>query len=125
MLTDQSISKSDRIENFTFRSINSQSTITVGDITLSVDTGKAKVLGKQLHLRPMEFRLLHFFMNNAELVQTRKDLLKQVWEKEELVGERTIDVHIRRLRASLEPFGLDRLIETVYTRGYRFSGGQQ
>jgi len=124
MLTIHRINEPERSRNYFFQPDIGQSTITVGGLTLFPDSGKATVLGKPLHLRPMEFRLLHFFMNNADRVQTRTDLLKRVWD-DEVVGERTIDVHIRRLRASLEPFGLDKLIETVYTRGYRFSRGQQ
>jgi two-component system phosphate regulon response regulator PhoB len=72
-------------------------------------------------LGPTEFRLLHFFMTHAERVYNRPQLLDQVWGTQVFVEERTVDVHIRRLRAALEPFEMDRLIQTVRGSGYRFS----
>ena len=74
-----------------------------------------------LDLGPTEFRLLHFFMTHAERVHSRAQLLVQVWGDHVFVEERTVDVHIRRLRKALEPTGHDRLIETVRGSGYRFS----
>ena len=70
---------------------------------------------------PTEFRLLHFFMTHAERVYSRTQLLDQVWGTQVFVEERTVDVHIRRLRAALEPAGMDSLIQTVRGSGYRFS----
>ena len=77
--------------------------------------------GEALDLGPTEFRLLHFFMTHIERVHTRAQLLDQVWGDHIFVEERTVDVHIRRLRASLEATGHDRLIQTVRGTGYRFS----
>ena len=77
--------------------------------------------GKPIELGPTEFRLLHFFMTHAERVHSRSQLLDQVWGDHVFVEERTVDVHIRRLRASLEATGHDRLIQTVRGTGYRFS----
>jgi two-component system phosphate regulon response regulator PhoB len=77
--------------------------------------------GKALDLGPTEFRLLHFFMTHTERVHSRTQLLDQVWGDHVFVEERTVDVHIRRLRASLELSGHDRLIQTVRGSGYRFS----
>jgi two-component system phosphate regulon response regulator PhoB len=77
--------------------------------------------GKALELGPTEFRLLHFFMTHTERVHSRTQLLDQVWGDHVFVEERTVDVHIRRLRASLELTGHDRLIQTVRGSGYRFS----
>ena len=77
--------------------------------------------GKPLDLGPTEFRLLHFFMTHTERVHSRAQLLDQVWGDHVFVEERTVDVHIRRLRASLELSGHDRLIQTVRGSGYRFS----
>jgi two-component system phosphate regulon response regulator PhoB len=74
-----------------------------------------------LDLGPTEFRLLHFFMTHAERVHSRAQLLDQVWGDHVFEEERTVDVHIRRLRKALEPTGHDRLIETVRGSGYRFS----
>ena len=77
--------------------------------------------GRQLDLGPTEFRLLHFFMTHQERVFNRTMLLDQVWGDHVFVEERTVDVHIRRLRAVLESTGHDRLIQTVRGSGYRFS----
>ena len=77
--------------------------------------------GQPLDLGPTEFRLLHFLMTHPERVHSRGQLLDQVWGDHVFVEERTVDVHIRRLRASLEAGGYDRLIQTVRGSGYRFS----
>ena len=77
--------------------------------------------GRPLALGPTEFRLLHFLMTHAERVYSRAQLLDQVWGDHVFVEERTVDVHIRRLRKALEDTGHDRLIETVRGAGYRFS----
>ncbi len=77
--------------------------------------------GRQLSLGPTEFRLLHFLMTHAERVYSRTQLLDQVWGDHVFVEERTVDVHIRRLRKALEASGHDRLIQTVRSAGYRFS----
>ncbi|MGQ0800988.1 MAG: phosphate regulon transcriptional regulator PhoB [Pseudomarimonas sp.] len=70
---------------------------------------------------PTEYRLLHFFMTHAERVYSRTQLLDHVWGGNVYVEERTVDVHIRRLRKTLEPHRLDALIQTVRGAGYRFS----
>jgi two-component system phosphate regulon response regulator PhoB len=72
-------------------------------------------------LGPTEYRMLAFFMTHPERVYTREQLLDRVWGGNVYVEERTIDVHIRRLRKALEEFGHDRLIQTVRGSGYRFS----
>jgi two-component system phosphate regulon response regulator PhoB len=77
--------------------------------------------GMALVLGPTEFRLLHFFMTHAERVHTRAQLLDQVWGDHVFVEERTVDVHIRRLRKALEATGHDALVETVRGTGYRFT----
>ena len=81
--------------------------VTAGDVAL--------VLG------PTEFRLLHYLMTHAERVHSRVQLLDQVWGDHVFVEERTVDVHIRRLRKALEPTGHDRLVQTVRGSGYRLS----
>jgi two-component system phosphate regulon response regulator PhoB len=70
---------------------------------------------------PTEYRLLHFFMTHAERVYSRAQLLDHVWGGSVYVEERTVDVHIRRLRQTLQPWKLDGLIQTVRGAGYRFS----
>ena len=77
--------------------------------------------GSVLTLGPSEFKLLHFLMTHAERVHSRAQLLDHVWGDHVFVEERTVDVHIRRLRKALEPSGHDRLVETVRGSGYRFS----
>ena len=78
--------------------------------------------GKDLRLGPTEFKLLHFFMTHPERVYSRVQLLDHVWGDHVFVEERTVDVHIRRLRQALEPTGHERLIETVRGSGYRLHG---
>ena len=76
--------------------------------------------GQVVELGPTEFRLLHFFMTHPERIYTRAQLLDQVWGDHVFIEERTIDVHIRRLRKELEPTGHDRLVDTVRGSGYGF-----
>ncbi len=72
-------------------------------------------------LGPTEYRLLHFFMSHPERVYTRAQVLDHVWGGSVYIEERTVDVHIRRLRKALEPFALDSLVQTVRGTGYRLS----
>lgn len=75
----------------------------------------------RIDLGPTEFRLLHYFMVHPEQVSSRGQLIDNVWGNNAYVEERTVDVHIRRLRAALAPSGHDRMIQTVRGIGYRFS----
>jgi two-component system phosphate regulon response regulator PhoB len=84
-------------------------------------THRVTVHGRHLDLGPTEFRLLHFFMTHPERVHARERLLNGVWGDNVYVEERTVDVHIRRLRKALAASGHDRLIQTVRGSGYRFS----
>jgi len=93
----------------------------VGDLELSPITHRVMAKGRKITLGPTEFRLLHFFMTHTERVYSRTQLLDQVWGTQVFVEERTVDVHIRRLRAALEAQGLDKFIQTVRGSGYRFS----
>jgi two-component system, OmpR family, phosphate regulon response regulator PhoB len=77
--------------------------------------------GQPVSLGPTEYRLLHFFMTHPERVYSRTQLLDHVWGGTVYVEERTVDVQIRRLRKALEPSGLEDLIQTVRSAGYRFS----
>ncbi|PQO11908.1 DNA-binding response regulator, partial [Shigella flexneri] len=74
-----------------------------------------------LEMGPTEFKLLHFFMTHPERVYSREQLLNHVWGTNVYVEDRTVDVHIRRLRKALEPGGHDRMVQTVRGTGYRFS----
>ena len=78
----------------------------------------------ELSLGPTEYRLLHFFMTHADRVYTRSQLLDQVWGGGVYVEERTVDVHIRRLRKALAPAGADAMVQTVRGAGYRFSAAR-
>lgn len=90
---------------------------------LSIDTSSQRVMvgDSQITMSSTEYRLLHFFMSHAERVYTRSQLLDHVWGGNVYIDERTVDVHIRRLRKVLAPFGVDGLIQTVRGTGYRFS----
>jgi two-component system phosphate regulon response regulator PhoB len=77
--------------------------------------------GKPVDLGPTEFRLLHFFITHPERVYSRAQLLDQVWGDDVFVEERTVDVHIRRLRLALEVSAHDFMVQTVRGAGYRFS----
>ncbi len=92
-----------------------------GGLSLDPVTHRVTTANKTLNLGPTEFRLLHFFMTHPERVHSRERLLNGVWGNNVYVEERTVDVHIRRLRKILTPTGHDRLIQTVRGTGYRFS----
>ena len=76
---------------------------------------------KPILLGPTEYRLLQFFMSHPERVHSRASLLDQVWGSDVYIEERTVDVHIKRLRAALAPMDCDRFIETVRGSGYRIT----
>ena len=77
--------------------------------------------GETIRTGPTEFRMLHFFMSHPERVFTRGQLLDRVWGRGVYIEERTVDVHIRRLRKVLAGHGFDRFVQTVHGTGYRFS----
>ncbi|GIX37595.1 phosphate regulon transcriptional regulator PhoB [Silanimonas lenta] len=96
----------------------------------SVQVGRLRIDGaahrvyagdEPIHVGPTEYRLLHFFMTHTDRVYTRAQLLDHVWGGNVYVEERTVDVHIRRLRKALEPQQLDGMVQTVRGSGYRFS----
>lgn len=95
--------------------------IKIGTLTLDPATHRVTGDDHNLTVGPTEFRLLHFFMTHTERVFSRAQLLDQVWGDHVFVEERTVDVHIRRLRKALEPTGHDSHIETVRGAGYRFA----
>lgn len=98
-----------------------QGLIEVAGLCLDPGTYRVTANGESIDISPMEFRLLHFFISHPERVYTRTQLLDQVWGENVYVEERTVDVHIRRLRKTLQPYGHDGLIQTVRSFGYRFS----
>ena len=95
--------------------------IELGDLLLDTASQRVRIGGEELHLGPTEFRLLRFFMTHPERVYSRSQILDRVWGGNVYIEERTVDVHIRRLRKALEPSGHDHVLQTVRGSGYRFS----
>ena len=98
--------------------------IEIGGLRLDSATHRVTARDNEVALGPTEFRLLHFLMTHSERVHTRSQLLDQVWGDHVFVEDRTVDVHIRRLRKALEPVSKDTLVQTVRGSGYRLSAGQ-
>ncbi|HLT92730.1 MAG TPA: phosphate regulon transcriptional regulator PhoB [Woeseiaceae bacterium] len=92
-----------------------------GRLVLNVTSHRVTAAGEEVSLGPTEFRLLRFLMARPERVFSRSQLLDRVWGGNVYVEERTVDVHIRRLRKALEPSGTDGYVQTVRGAGYRFS----
>lgn len=95
--------------------------ISLGDLILDTDQHRLRIGDKQLEVSPTEFRLMLFFMTHPDKVYSRSQLLDQVWGRSVYIEERTIDVHIRRLRKILGEYGKEDLVQTVRGFGYRFS----
>jgi two-component system phosphate regulon response regulator PhoB len=110
-----------RIQAVLRRSVPENQAVQIGELFLDPVSQRVKVADETLELPPTEFRLLHYFMTHEDRVFTRGQLLDQVWGQQVYVEERTVDVHIRRLRKNLEPFKLDTMLQTVHGSGYRFS----
>jgi len=91
------------------------------DLPLDPSAHRVTIRGVVVELGPTEFKLLHFFMTHRDKVYSRSRLLDRVWGTNVYIEERTVDVHIRRLRQALEPYELDGLIQTIRGAGYRFS----
>lgn len=96
-------------------------TISLGGLILDTLSHRVFAQDRPVQLGPTEYRLLAFFMTHPERVYTRGQLLDNVWGSGVYVEERTVDVHIRRLRKCLEPFKLEDYVQTVRGAGYRFS----
>lgn len=112
-----------RIKAVLRRSGGEQAELIRIDAGLQMDLTQHRITAGEepVHLGPTEFRLLQFFMTHPERVYSRSQLLDQVWGRNVYIEERTVDVHIRRLRKALEPHGFDELVQTVRGVGYRFS----
>ena len=98
--------------------------VKINGLSLDPVTYRVTAQDNIIEISPTEFKLLHFFITHPERVYSRAQLLDQVWGQTVYVEERTVDVHIRRLRKTLEPFGYDDYIQTVRSVGYRFSTHQ-
>jgi two-component system phosphate regulon response regulator PhoB len=95
--------------------------IVLGDMVLDAEQHRLSIGEHQLEVSPTEFRLIQFFMTHPDKVYTRTQLLDQVWGRSVYIEERTVDVHIRRLRKILAEYGREELLQTVRGFGYRFS----
>jgi two-component system phosphate regulon response regulator PhoB len=93
----------------------------IAGLVLDTKSHRVTVADQRIDLGPTEFRLLHFFMKTPERAYSRGQLLDHVWGDTVYIEERTVDVHIRRLRKALEPSGHDSLVQTVRGVGYRFA----
>jgi two-component system phosphate regulon response regulator PhoB len=94
--------------------------ITAGKITMDTDARQVFLDQKATHIGPTEYRLLEFFMTHVNRAYSRSQLLDHVWGTNVFLEERTVDVHIRRLRKALQAAKLDHYIQTVRSHGYRF-----
>ena len=101
--------------------MSSDKPIEIGQLSLDTKSQRVTAAGKIVDVGPTEYRLLAFFMSHPERAYTRTQLLDQVWGGNVYIEDRTIDVHIKRLRKLLRPYDCDTLIQTVRGTGYRFS----
>jgi two-component system phosphate regulon response regulator PhoB len=97
------------------------SAVEVGPLRLDPATRRVGRGAQELRMGPTEFRLLHFFMTHPERVHSRAQLLDRVWGDHVFIEERTVDVHVKRLREALAPVGCSAMIETVRGAGYRLT----
>ena len=101
--------------------LSSDKSIEIGQLSLDPKSQRVTAQGNIIDMGPTEYRLLAFFMSHPERAYTRTQLLDQVWGGNVYIEDRTIDVHIRRLRKLLHPYDCDKLIQTVRGTGYRLS----
>ncbi len=95
--------------------------VDVGPLRLDPGTRRVSREGEEVKVGPTEFRLLHFFMTHPERVHSRAQLLDRVWGDHVFIEERTVDVHVKRLREALSPVSCSQMIETVRGAGYRLT----
>jgi two-component system phosphate regulon response regulator PhoB len=95
--------------------------VDVAGLKLDPATRRVSRDDREVRIGPTEFRLLHFFMTHPERVHSRAQLLDRVWGDHVFIEERTVDVHVKRLREALDPVGCARMIETVRGAGYRLT----
>jgi two-component system phosphate regulon response regulator PhoB len=97
--------------------------VTICDLALDAATHRVSFQGQSLKVGPTEFKLLHFFMKHPERVHSRSQLLDKVWGDHVFIEERTVDVHVKRLREALGAAGV--MVETVRGAGYRLTAQPQ
>jgi two-component system phosphate regulon response regulator PhoB len=103
------------------RSAPEDEVVVAGRLKLDGASHRVTIGDDEIALGPTEYRLLHFLMQHPDRVYSRSQVLDRVWGGNVYIEERTVDVHIRRLRKALEPHGYDKLVRTVRGAGYRFS----
>ena len=95
--------------------------IIIDALVLDPGSHKVQVDNKRINIGPTEFKLLHFLMKNSDRVYSRNQILDKIWGNKSVIEDRTVEVHIKRLRAALKNSHYDRMIQTVRGSGYRFS----
>ncbi len=103
-----------------FQGLNEEEILQKGDLSLDIENNELKIQGKNVKIGPTEFRLLHYLMRRPNRLHSRSQLLDQVWGQGIFIEERTVDVHILRLRKLLKPYNADKMVMTVRGAGYRF-----
>ncbi len=101
--------------------LNQQQLLTQGMITLDPDNNTVRINDETIKIGGMEYRLLHFLMKNPDRLYSRAQLLDSVWGQTVYVEERTVDVHIMRLRKILKSYGVNAMLKTIRGMGYRFT----
>ena len=101
--------------------LNEDKLIQLGIVSLDPENNALSIDGNPIKIGQTEFRLLHYLMRKPDRLHSRSQLLDQVWGQGTFIDERTVDVHILRLRKILKPFDVDHMIQTVRGAGYRFS----
>ncbi len=100
--------------------LNEEKILQKGDLALDIENNELKIQGEKVKIGPTEFRLLHYLMRRPGRLHSRSQLLDQVWGQGIFIEERTVDVHILRLRKLLKPYHVDKMVITVRGAGYRF-----
>ena len=95
--------------------------VEIGGLVINPATRRVSAQGRDVKLGATEFKMLHFLMTHPERVHSRAQLLDRVWGDHVFIEERTVDVHVKRLREALAPFNCQHLIETVRGAGYRLA----
>ena len=119
--TKELVSRINAVLRRSTQSVNLADVVSRGVISLDITQHRVKIGGQDVDLSPTEFRLLHFLMSHPDRVFARDQLLDNVWGNQVYVEDRTVDVHVRRLRKVLTPHECDHYINTVRGVGYRFS----
>ena len=101
--------------------LNINKTIEINELSLDPENSLLSIQNKNVKIGMTEFRLLHYLMRKPDRLHTRTQLLDQVWGQGVFIEERTVDVHILRLRKLLKPYGVAHMVQTVRGAGYRFS----